>query len=133
MPSFLRAISVPPLVALAFALCGPAPAQAGTSGYAEPAYTKTAGNNAYWWHWNAITGANSGGATDYTYYLCLDTYANGAHIETSSGSNGPGTANCTGTLRSGPNPSAGDYGALPLTTGTVLTDGAEYSMCATGY
>jgi plastocyanin len=110
-----------------------ADASALVSGYTEPGYTKTAGNNAYWYNWTAVTGVDSNGNTNYTYYLCINTYHNGMQEEFSNGTNGPGSTNCTGSLRSGPTPASGNNGFVPYTGGTVLSDGHQYQMCVVGY
>ncbi len=110
-----------------------APAYAGVQAYDEPAYTKTNGNNAYWFAWTAVTGVDSGGNTRYEYYLCFRTEQNGILVESSNGTNGPGSTNCTGSLRSGPTPASGNYGAQPFTAGTVLQDGSNYVFCANGW
>src|SRR3712207_7070009 len=62
----------------------------------EPAYTKTNGNNAFWFQWQAFNGHNGGSNTpNYTYYLCANTYRNGIQVEAHQGTNGPGAVNCT--------------------------------------
>src|SRR5215218_8520168 len=81
-------------------------ASASISGYQEPAYTKTNGNNTYWFNWQAFLGHDSNGNDDYRYYLCERTERNGVVIENNNGTAGPGATNCTGSLRtsaSGPN------------------------------
>ena len=113
-------------------LCVPS-ANAGVQAYDEPAYTKTSGNNAYWFAWTAVTGVDSNGNTRYEYYLCFRTEQNGILVENSNGTNGPGSTNCTGSLRSGPTPASGNYGAQPFTAGTVLQDGSLYAFCANGW
>src|SRR5215217_7549740 len=95
-----------------------ASASALVEAYDEPAYTKTNGNNAYWFHWTAVNGT-AGGVTDYRYYLCLFTYHNGTLEESSNGSNGPGSPGCTNSLRSGPSPASGDEGFKPYAAATV--------------
>src|SRR5215208_137920 len=103
-------------------------ASALVTGYNEPAYTKTAGNNAYWYNWTAVTGLDSNGNTNYTYYLCINTYHNGIQEELSNGTNGPGSTNCTGSLRSAATPASGNNGFTPYSAGTVLSDGHQYQM-----
>ncbi|WP_041730697.1 PKD domain-containing protein [Conexibacter woesei] len=115
------------------ALLLPVPASAVVQGYAEPTYTKTSGNDAFWWRWTATTGGDANGNVNYTWYLCFRTYANGVLVEDSNGTSGPGTQNCTGSLRSGPSPSQADYAAMPFQTNTVLQDGTRYDMCASGF
>src|SRR3954447_23970557 len=68
-------------------------ALASTSAYTEPTYTKTSGNNSFWYHWNAVTGVDGAGNTDYRYYLCIKTYHNNILEETSNHTNGPGSLN----------------------------------------
>jgi len=126
---------------LCAALAGPlaAPAPATVQSYNEPTYTKTSTNNAFWYQWTAVTGTDENANTRYEWYLCFSTYhmyPNGSQVqeESSSGTNGPGTQNCTGSLRSGPTPSQATYGAMPFNgTSTVLPDGHRYDMCASGY
>src|SRR3954447_11626856 len=121
-------------IAMVVAMLGTAAtAQASVSAYSEPVYTKTAGNNAYWFAWTAVTGSDENGNTRYEYYLCFNTYDNGNQVESSSGTNGPGSANCTGSLRSGSSQSSGTYGAEPFTSSTVLTNGHDYTFCASDY
>jgi plastocyanin len=105
---------------------------ADVTAYPEPAFTRTSANNAYWFHWTAVTGSQNG-ADDYRYYLCLSTYHNNVQEEFSNGTNGPGSLNCTTSLRNGPTPASGDIGFTPYATGTVLQDGHQYTMCASGY
>lgn len=126
-------------VALGIHLAGTATAHAGVSSYNEPTYTKTATNNAFWYRWNAVTGTDENANTRYEWYLCFrtyHTYPNGSQVleEDSSGTNGPGTTNCTASLRSGPSPTFADYGAMPYNgTSTVLADGHRYDLCASGF
>jgi hypothetical protein len=102
--------------------------------YDEPAYTKTSGNNAYWFAWQSVDGTDSNGNTMYTYYICFRTERNGVPVETSNGSNGPGSQNCTGNLRnSSGQPTSGNYGVMPFAANTVLDDGANYVFCALDY
>jgi plastocyanin len=109
-------------------------ASASITGYNEPAYTKTSANNAFWYQWQAFTGTNgSNNTSNYTYYLCANTYRNGVQVEAHNGTAGPGSTNCTNSLRSGPTPSSGNFSFLPFTAQTVLDDGARYTMCANGY
>jgi len=117
----------------ALAVCAQS-ASASITGYQEPAYTKTAANNSYWFQWQAFTGTNGSSNTpNYTYYLCANTYRNGVQVEAHNGTAGPGSTNCTGSLRSGPSPSSGNFAFLPFTTNTVLDDGARYTLCGNGY
>lgn len=124
-------------VTLAGALTSPAAAT--VTIYNEPTYTKTASNNAFWYRWTAVTGSDENGSTRYEWYLCFKTYhtyPDGTQVqeETSSGTNGPGTTNCSGSLRSGPTPAMADYAAMPYNgTSTVLADGHRYDMCASGF
>ena len=122
-------------VALLAGLALSTSASATVTGYNEPAYTKTNGNNSFWWQWQAVDGYDSNINTVYTYYLCFRTLQNNVIAENSDGTNGPGPANpnCTGSLRSGPTPSSGNYGAYPFTASSVLQDGGLYQMCATAY
>lgn len=70
----------------------------------------------------------------YTYYICFRTERNGIPVETSNGSNGPGSQNCTGNMRnSSGQPTSGNYGAMPFTVSTVLDDGVNYVFCALDY
>ena len=117
------------LLALAFV----GPAHAGVQAYDEPAYTKTSGNNTYWFAWNAVTGVDSNGNDRYEYYLCFRTERNGILVESSNGTNGPGSENCTTSLRNGPTPSSGNLPASPFQSNTVLDDGANYVFCANGW
>jgi hypothetical protein len=113
---------------------GSTPASASIQAYNEPAYTKTAANDAFFWHWVAVNGSDDSGNTNYTYFLCFFTYRDGVTVESSNGTTGgPGSSNCTGSLRSGPSPSSGDFGGTPFTTGTVLDDGHTYQMCASAF
>jgi hypothetical protein len=121
------------LAAVVVLATGSATAHATVAAWNEPGYTKTSGNNAYWFNWQAVTGSDENGATRYEYYLCFSTYDNGATVESSNGTNGPGTVNCTGSLRSGPTPTTGNYGVQPFTAGTILTNGHQYEMCASDY
>ena len=111
-------------------------ALADTSAYTEPPYTKTTGNNAFWFGWQAVNGVGSSGV-DYRYYLCINTYrdtgSGSQQVEFSNGTNGPGSTNCTGSLRSGPSPSTGNNAFQPFSSSTVLQDGAFYQLCVTGY
>ncbi|MEA2444137.1 MAG: hypothetical protein QOJ12_1429, partial [Thermoleophilales bacterium] len=109
---------------------------ASITSYNEPAYTKTNGNNAFWFQWQAFNGWNGGSNTpNYTYYLCANTYKNGAQVEAHNGTAGPGAANCTSPLRSasGAGQNSGNFAFLPFTAQTVLDDGARYTMCGNGY
>ena len=108
-------------------------ASASISGYQEPAYTKTAANNTYWFLWQAALGHDINGNDNYTYYLCERTLRNGIVVEDHNGPAGPGATNCTGSLRSGPNPSSGNFAWLPFSTNTVLDDGQRYTLCSYGY
>ena len=126
------AVTVAALV-LAVLAVGVTPASAGVAAYSEPAYTKTAANNSYWFSWQAVTGLNENNTTNYTYYHCLTTLQNNIEVESSDGTNGPGSTNCTGSLRSGPTPSSGNSGYTPFSSGTVLANGARYEMCANGW
>ena len=119
--------------ALVGALLMAGTAEASVTAWNEPSYTKTSANNAYWFNWQAVTGTDENSNTRYEYYLCFFTYDNGTTVESSNGTNGPGTQNCTGSLRSGPTPSSGNYGVQPFTSGTVLTNGHQYQMCASDY
>jgi hypothetical protein len=113
---------------------GPAPASASIQAYNEPLYTKTAANDAFFWHWVAVNGTDENANTNYTYYLCFFTYRDNVTVESSNGTTGgPGSSNCTGSLRSGPSPSSGDFGGTPFTTNTVLDDGHTYQMCASAF
>jgi hypothetical protein len=113
---------------------GTAPAPASIQAYNEPAYTKTAANNAFFWHWVAVNGTDESANTNYTYYLCFFTYRDNVTVESSNGTTGgPGSSNCTGSVRSGPSPSSGDFGGTPFTTNTVLDDGHTYQMCASAF
>src|SRR4051794_3195767 len=127
-----RRASVALLVAAVF-LAVVASARAGVGAYNEPAFTKTSANNTYWFAWTAITGLNQNGTNNYTYYLCLSTYHNGVQEEFSSGINGPGTTNCTSTLRTSGSVTNGWQGFAPYFEGTVLQDGHRYDMCATDF
>jgi plastocyanin len=108
-------------------------ASASISGFQEPAYTKTNGNNSYWFNWQAALGHDINGNDLYTYYLCARTERNGITVENHNGPAGPGATNCTTSLRSGPNPSTGNFSFLPFTTNTVLDDGQRYTLCGYGY
>ena len=117
-----------------------APAGAALQAYNEPTYTKTNGNNAFWYHWTTPYGSNGSGQGVYAQYLCFKTYRtpppNGPQVldETSNGSaGGPGSQNCTGWLAQSSTPVSGDYGAQPYQPNTVLQDGTRYDLCATGY
>lgn len=111
-----------------------APASASIQAYSEPLFTKTAANDAFFWHWVAVNGSDENGSTNYTYFLCFFTYRDGVNVESSNGTTGgPGSSNCTGSLRSGPTPSSGDFAGSPFTTGTVLDDGHTYQMCASAF
>ena len=128
-------------ICVAAALCslaalGATTAQASVERYPEPAYTKTSGNNSYWFRWTAIKGFNGvTGGDDYRYYLCANTYHNGTQEEFHNGSAGPGAANCSNLLVSSPwsTPPSGDFRWQPYQSGTVLQDGHTYSMCSTGF
>lgn len=116
------------------AAAAPAPAPASIQAYNEPAFTKTTGNDAFFWHWVAVNGTDESANTNYTYFLCFFTYRDNVTVESSNGTTGgPGSSNCTGTLRSGPTPSSGDFGGTPFTTNTVLDDGHTYQMCASAF
>lgn len=122
------------LLALAvLALARPPGAEAAVAGSVEPPYTRTTGSNAFWWNWTAVQGIDGAGNANYAYYLCFRTSANGALVEDSNHTNGPGSANCTTSLVGGPwaTPPSGAYGVYPL-GGGALADGAHYSVCATG-
>jgi hypothetical protein len=110
------------------------PAHAWNTKYPEPAYTKTNGNNSFWFRWNAETGV-TGSQTDWRYYVCANTYMDNAQVEQHNGTAGPGAANCSGLLVNGPWTSrpSGDFQWMPFTAGTVLHDGHYYSMCSTGF
>ncbi len=113
---------------------GAAPASASIQAYNEPQFTKTSANDAFFWHWVAVNGSDENGNTNYTYFLCFFTYRDGVTVESSNGTTGgPGSSNCTSSLRSGPSPSSGDFAGAPFTTGTVLEDGHTYQMCASAF
>jgi plastocyanin len=134
-PRLKKSIAVPmALVVMCLALLAvAAAASASTSAYSEPTYTKTSGNNTYWFRWNAVTGSDGNGNTDYRYYLCLKTYHNNALEENSNHTNGPGSTNCTGNVRStSAGPNSGDQGFYPYQSNTVLQDGHLYEMCVSG-
>lgn len=129
-----------PLLACAVLAAHAAPAQASVVLYPEPTYTKTAGNNAFWWRWTTPYGTTGGGQGVYAQFLCFKTYRtpppNGPQVleEDSNGSaGGPGSQNCTTLLANGSSSQSGDYGATPYQLTTVLQDGHRYDMCATGY
>src|SRR4051812_6191327 len=121
------------LLALVAAMAHGSIASAGVTPSPEPPFTKTAGNNSYWFNWNAQTGIDSNGDTNYTYYLCFSTYHNNVLEEESHGINGPGSPNCTYTLRNGASPSSGTYGVAPYALNAVLANGHRYSVCGTGF
>jgi PKD domain-containing protein len=108
-------------------------ASADVTASVEPSFTRTTGNNSYWFHWTAVTGIDANGNTDYTYFLCLATYHNNVQEEFSNGTNGPGSQNCTTSLRNGAMPASGDNAFVPYANATVLQDGHLYTMCATPY
>ena len=130
-----------PLLAVLAVAGQAAPASAAVTMYNEPTYTKTSGNNAFWWQWTTPLGnAMGGGGPVYAQYLCFRTFRtpppNGPQVleETSNGSaGGPGSSNCTNWLAYGASSQTGNYGATPFQTNTVLQDGHRYDMCATGY
>jgi plastocyanin len=110
------------------------PAHAWNTKYPEPAYTKTSGNNSFWFRWNAESGV-TGSSTDWRYYVCANTYMDNAQVESHNGTAGPGAANCTGLLVNSAwttRPS-GDIKWMPFSASTVLQDGHYYSMCSTGF
>src|SRR3954464_8628239 len=73
------------------------PAHAWNTKYPEPAYTKTNGNNSFWFRWNAESGV-TGSQTDWRYYVCANTYMDNAQVEQHNGAAGPGANSCTGLL-----------------------------------
>ena len=115
------------IAAVAVGVVQPGEATAAVTGSGEPRFTKTAGNNSYWWQWQAVPSS--------AYFLCFSTYQNGVQVEGNNHTQGPGSPNCTNSLASwsgaGTAPS-GTYGAQPFAAGTVLTNGATYAMCITG-
>src|SRR4051812_19573117 len=111
------------------AAIGASTAHAGAFPYAEPSYTKTNGNNAFWFHWKAESGVTAGGATSNVFYTCANTHRDSTQIEAHQGTNGPGAFNCTGSLTG----AQGDQWWIPGTTSTVLDDGHYYSMCVSGW
>jgi len=124
------------LALCSIAALGATTAQASVERYPEPAYTKTSGNNSYWFRWTAIKGFNGiNGSDDYRYFICANTYRNGAQEEFHNGTNGPSSANCSSLLTSSPwaTPPASDFRWQPYAANTVLQDGHYYSMCSTGY
>ena len=89
-------------------VCAFAPSASATIvAYNEPTFTKTSGNNAFFFNWVAVNGVDSNGVTNYTYYLCINTYRNNLLDEASNGTQGPGSANCTNSLRGGSSPASG--------------------------
>jgi len=109
-------------------------ASATISGYQEPAYTKTPGNNTYWFNWQAFQGHDPNGNNDNRYYLCEWTERNNVVIENHNGSSGPGATNCTGLLRwNGGGVNGGNFAWLPLQQNSVLDEGASYKVCSDGY
>ncbi|MEV4422728.1 PKD domain-containing protein [Patulibacter sp. NPDC049589] len=129
-----------PLLACVVLAAHAAPAQSAVTASVEPTYTKTAGNNAFWWHWTTPFGSNGSGQGVYAEYLCFKTYRTppqgGSPIleEDSNGSaGGPGSTNCSGWLAQSSTPQSGDYAATPYQLSTVLQDGHRYDMCGTGY
>ena len=106
-------------------------AQASVTGYSEPAYTKTSGQNTYWWNWQAVQGYNSNNQPVYNYYLCLGTIHNGITEETAGNPNS--TPNNCALQRSSSSPTSANVWYEPYTANTVLQDGNTYQMCATGY
>ncbi len=122
-------ISVLAAACVCAALVLPISASAVVQGYGASTYTKTSGNDAFWWHWSATTGGDSNGNVNYTRYLCFRTYANGVLVEDSNGTSGSGDAE----LHRQPavnSLSQADYAATPFQTSTVLQDGTRYDMCA---
>ena len=129
---FLLLVACTAVLAAAFT----SSASASITGYNEPAYTKTNGNNAFWFQWQAFNGWNGGSNTpNYTYYMCANTYRNGVQVEAHNGTAGPGATNCGSPVRSasGAGLNAGNYQFLPFNTSTVLDDGSRYTLCANGY
>lgn len=110
-------------------LCAPGASAGPTTAYNEPAFTKTSGNNSFWFRWNKRQSYDFNGNAFDSYYLCFTTTKDGVLAENHNGNAGPGSQNCTGNLAG----SAGDYGVVPFTTGTVLQEGSSYYMCATGF
>src|SRR3954462_5863731 len=107
-------------------------AWASVGSYNEPTYTKTNGNNTYWYSWTATDGANGDGSPNYTYYVRLTTWHNNVQEEFSNGTNGPSSANCTGSLRSGSATKSGNIAFSPSTGPAGLADGHPADMRAAG-
>lgn len=109
-------------------------AQAGVTGYAEPAYTKTSTQNSYWWHWTGVDGFNANtNQTVYNYYLCLGTIHNGV-TDQNAGNPNSGPNHCA-LKRSSSSPSSGDAGYYYNAASSIgtLANANTYQMCATGY
>ena len=61
-----------------------ASAPAGVGVYLKPTFTRTSGNNTYWYNWTAVTGLDSNGNDNYTYYLCFSTGLHPGFVLTAS-------------------------------------------------
>lgn len=121
------------VVAMAVAaLLHPASADAAITAYAEPAFTKTAGNNTFWWHWEAVDGSGPAGAADLRWWMCRRTFRTGMLIDGSDGLNGPGSSRCP-LMRSGAGPASGDVASVIGTASYVTIDGGIYTQEQSGF
>jgi hypothetical protein len=100
-----------------------APAAGSVTAYQEPPYTKS-NQNSFFFNFTRV-----GGTGPDTYYHCINVYKNDVPSETSNGTLGPGSPNCTGNISA----ASGVVGYQPETPSTVLTDGVKYTLCVTGY
>src|SRR4051812_30682869 len=74
--------------------------------YNEPAYTRTAGNDTFWWAWQGRTGLDAAGNADYRYLLCGTTLRDGVVAESAATPNDAG--NGCASVRGGATDAAGD-------------------------
>ena len=98
-------------------------ARAGTGAYQEPAFTKTL-TNSWFFNYTRVQGTTN------EYFVCFTLRRNGVVIETSNGTNGPGSQNCTGNLYG--SGATGDIGPISPDIQPLIV-GATYEYCMSDY
>jgi PASTA domain len=98
----------------------PSIASASVTAYPKPAFTKTAGNATFAFHWTNRQAGNGD-----PYWLCGDVFVGGDDVDPSNYLLGPGSQNCSDALTA----SSGDWIVQPFDASTVLQDGVTYDTC----